>query len=88
MKAPFVIKKGHWKRDCPKLKTKDNHYKGKAAAEANVTKCDDEELDLSLVTSETKYVSDIWLLVSTCSHHMTPHREWFNNLKDMRKLFI
>ncbi|GJT62118.1 retrovirus-related pol polyprotein from transposon TNT 1-94 [Tanacetum coccineum] len=39
------------KRDCPRLKTKDNHYKGKAVAEANVTKCDDEESDLSLATS-------------------------------------
>ncbi|PWA49772.1 Retrovirus-related Pol polyprotein from transposon TNT 1-94 [Artemisia annua] len=34
----FCHKKGHWKRDCPKLKTKDNHYKGKVVAEANVTK--------------------------------------------------
>nr|GEW84676.1 retrotransposon protein, putative, Ty1-copia subclass [Tanacetum cinerariifolium] len=37
-------KKGTDKRWRSKLKTKDNHYKGKVVAEANVTKCDDEEL--------------------------------------------
>ncbi|PWA53594.1 Retrovirus-related Pol polyprotein from transposon TNT 1-94 [Artemisia annua] len=69
----FCHVKGHWKRDCPKLKTKDNHYKGKAVAEANVTKCDDEESDLSLATSSTKNAFDVWLLDSACSHHITPH---------------
>ena len=78
----FCHEKGHWKRDCPKLKTKDNHYKGKAVAEANVTKCDDEESDLSLATSSTKNASDAWLLDSACSHHITPHREWFSNFEE------
>ena len=78
----FCHEKGHWKRDCPKLKTKDNHYKGKAVAEANVTKCDDEESDLSLATSSTKNASDVWLLDSACSHHITPHREWFSNFEE------
>ncbi|PWA61917.1 Retrovirus-related Pol polyprotein from transposon TNT 1-94 [Artemisia annua] len=60
----FHHEKGHGNRDCPKLKTKDNHYKGKVVAEANVTKCEDEESDLSLATSSTKNVSDIWLIDS------------------------
>ena len=78
----FCHEKGHWKRDCPKLKTKDNHYKGKAVAEANVAKCDDEESDLSLATSSMKNASDVWLLDSACSHHITPHREWFSNFEE------
>ncbi|PWA44734.1 hypothetical protein CTI12_AA523970 [Artemisia annua] len=56
--------------------------KGKAVAEANVTKCDDEESDLSLATSSTKNASDVWLLDSACSHHITPHREWFSNFEE------
>ncbi|GJU65558.1 retrovirus-related pol polyprotein from transposon TNT 1-94 [Tanacetum coccineum] len=78
----FCHKKCHWKRDCPRLKTKYNLYKRKAVAEANVTKCDDEESDLSLATSSSKNASEIWLLDSVCSHHITPHREWFSNFEE------
>ncbi|GJV34727.1 retrovirus-related pol polyprotein from transposon TNT 1-94 [Tanacetum coccineum] len=80
--AEVLLVRGHWKRNCPRLKTKDNHYKGKAVAEANVTKCDDEESDLSLATSSSRNASKIWLLDSACSHHITPHREWFSNFKE------
>ncbi|GJX81498.1 retrovirus-related pol polyprotein from transposon TNT 1-94 [Tanacetum coccineum] len=51
-------------------------------AEANVTKCNDEELDLSLATSSSRNASEIWLMDSTCNHHITPHREWFSNFKE------
>ncbi|GJT18000.1 transposable element [Tanacetum coccineum] len=81
-KCDFCHEKGHWKRDCPRLKTKDNHYKEKAVAEANVTKCDDEESHLSLATSSSRNASEIWLLDSACSHHITPHREWFSNFEE------
>nr|GEX15600.1 retrovirus-related Pol polyprotein from transposon TNT 1-94 [Tanacetum cinerariifolium] len=70
---------GHWKRDCPRLKTKDNHYKGKAIVEANIIECDDKESELLLATSSSRNASEIWLLDSACSHHITPHREWFSN---------
>nr|GEX26332.1 retrovirus-related Pol polyprotein from transposon TNT 1-94 [Tanacetum cinerariifolium] len=78
----FCYEKGHWKRDCPRLKTKDNHYKGKAVAEANVTKCDDEESDLSLAASSSRNASETWLLDFACSHHITLHREWFSNFEE------
>ncbi|GJT56509.1 retrovirus-related pol polyprotein from transposon TNT 1-94 [Tanacetum coccineum] len=51
-------------------------------AEANVTKCDDEELYLSLATSSSRNAYEIWLLDSACSHHITPHREWFSNFEE------
>ncbi|GJW46047.1 retrovirus-related pol polyprotein from transposon TNT 1-94 [Tanacetum coccineum] len=78
----FCHEKGHCKRDCLRLKTKDNHYKGKAVVEVNVTKCDDEESDLSLATPSSRNASQIWLLDSACSHHITPHREWFSNFEE------
>nr|GEY43727.1 retrovirus-related Pol polyprotein from transposon TNT 1-94 [Tanacetum cinerariifolium] len=56
------MQRGHWKRDCPRLKTKDNHYKWKAIVETNVTKCDNEESYLSLATSSSRNAFEIWLL--------------------------
>ncbi|GJW01836.1 retrovirus-related pol polyprotein from transposon TNT 1-94 [Tanacetum coccineum] len=53
-------------RSKSRLKTKDNHYKGKAIAEENVSKCDDEELDPSHAPSSSKNASEIWLLDSAC----------------------
>ncbi|GKC38334.1 hypothetical protein Tco_1050718 [Tanacetum coccineum] len=46
--------------------------RGKAVAEANVTKCDDEESDLSLVTSSSRNDSEIWQLDSA-SDEYPPH---------------
>ncbi|GKC59833.1 transposable element [Tanacetum coccineum] len=69
--AEVLLVRGHWKSDCPRLKTKDNYYK-----------CDDEESDLSLATSSSRNASEIWLFDSTCSHHITPHREWFSNFEE------
>nr|GEW38792.1 retrovirus-related Pol polyprotein from transposon TNT 1-94 [Tanacetum cinerariifolium] len=78
----FCHEKGYWKRDCPRLKTKDNHYKRKVVADANVTKCNDEESDLSLAASSSRNAFEIWLLDSACSHHITPYREWFSNFEE------
>nr|GEV36617.1 retrovirus-related Pol polyprotein from transposon TNT 1-94 [Tanacetum cinerariifolium] len=69
-------------RSKSRLKTKDSHYKGKIIAKENVTKCNDEELDLSLATSSSRNAFEIWLLDSACSHHITPHREWFSNFEE------
>ena len=41
----FCREKGHWKKDCPKLKNKGKPEKEKAAA--NVTECDCKTHDLS-----------------------------------------
>nr|GEV05732.1 retrovirus-related Pol polyprotein from transposon TNT 1-94 [Tanacetum cinerariifolium] len=78
----FCHEKGHWKRDCPRLKTKDNHYKGKSVAEANVTKCDNKELDLSLATSSSRNASETWLLDSVYETPLTTHGVGFVRLQN------
>ena len=42
----FCREKGHWKKDCPKLKKKD---KGKGVFDACVAKSDDDDSDFALV---------------------------------------
>ena len=77
----FCREKGHWKKDCPKLKAKGKSDKGKAVS--NVAKVDDDNSDLSLVlTSSTSY-SGAWLLDSGCSHHMCPNRDWFFDFQEL-----
>ncbi|GJU44747.1 transposable element [Tanacetum coccineum] len=75
-------KKGTDKRWRSKSRQRLSKDEWKAVAEANVTKCDDEESDLSLATSSSRNASKIWLLDSACSHHITPHREWFSNFEE------
>ena len=69
----FCNEKGHWKKDCPKLKKK-----GKTPQDSNVAECNSEaESDFSLsMTSSTLY-ADEWIMDSGCSYHMCPIREWF-----------
>ena len=70
----FCHKKGHWKKDCPKLQKK----KGKGVSEAYVAEDDKSEFSLACVSSVTS--TDEWLCDSACSFHMCFRKEWFFNL--------
>ena len=75
----FCREKGHWKKDCPKLKGRPD--KEKAVADSNVSECIDQNSDFSLAVMPTGH-SSTWLLDSGCSHHMTSNREWFFDFKE------
>ncbi|XP_027181789.1 uncharacterized protein LOC113780174 [Coffea eugenioides] len=53
--------KGHWKKDCPKLKSRPD--KEKAVADSNITECIDQDSDFSLAVMPTGH-SSTWLLDS------------------------
>ncbi|KAE8673094.1 hypothetical protein F3Y22_tig00111812pilonHSYRG00176 [Hibiscus syriacus] len=74
----FCHEKGHWKKDCPKLKKK-----GKAAPDACVAHHDAHDSDISLVASSTTFHSDEWILDSGYTYHMSPNREWFSDLVEL-----
>ena len=71
----FCRQKGHWKKDCPKLKNRD-----KKDSDANVVHAGDDDSDFSLAVATSGSYSDEWLLDSACSYHMCPNREWFLSL--------
>ncbi|KAG8503986.1 hypothetical protein CXB51_002302 [Gossypium anomalum] len=74
----FCHEKGHWKKNCPKLKNK-----GKAVVDAYVAKHDTSDSELSLVASSSLFHSDEWILDSGCTYHMSPNREWFSDLVEL-----
>ena len=73
----FCHNKGHWKKDCPRLKTKD-----KVSSEANVAELENDFSDFSLTISSSFDCATKWVLDTGCTHHMTPHKDWFSSLKE------
>ncbi|KAM1552351.1 hypothetical protein ACFXTH_044497 [Malus domestica] len=69
--------KGHWKKNCHKLKAK-----GKESSEANVVEVETDFFDFALTTSSSFDCATKWVLDTGCTHHMTPHKDWFSSLKE------
>ncbi|KAM2636752.1 hypothetical protein EV1_021345 [Malus domestica] len=65
------------KKDCPRLKTK-----GKESSEANVAEVEADFSDFALTTSSSFDCATKWVLDTGCTHHMTPHKDWFSSLKE------
>ncbi|KAL0402530.1 UNVERIFIED_CONTAM: hypothetical protein Slati_4282900 [Sesamum latifolium] len=77
----FYREKGHWKKDCPKLKGKGKSDKNKSIAESNIAE-GEENSDFSLAILSIG-TSDLWVLGSACSHHMCPYQDWFFDYKEL-----
>ena len=77
----FCREKGHWKKDCPKLKKAKAD--GKTVADANVAEYNDGNSDFSLVVTPSSNSSSAWLLDTGCSHHMCSKRDWFHEFEEL-----
>ena len=78
----FCREKGHWKKDCPKLKKKE---KDMSISDACVVESvsDDSLSDFCLSGHSSTSRSDEWIMDSGCTYHMCPHREWFFNFEEL-----
>ena len=77
MSVPSCRNKGHWKKDCPLLKNKDQKY-----SNANVAYSTDEDSNFALTSSSFVCHLDEWIMDSSCTFHMCPKKEWFYNLDE------
>ncbi|KAG8480173.1 hypothetical protein CXB51_024954 [Gossypium anomalum] len=77
----FCREKGHWKKNCPKLK------KGKAISNACVAEHDDES-NFRLVGMAMACHTDESILDLGCNYHMCPNRDWFSSLKELKCVVV
>jgi hypothetical protein len=69
-------KEGNFKKQCrSKSIEKVNGSKGAPSTKEKTSK--EEVWDLYLAYSSTHGDHEVWLVESSASFHMTPHREWF-----------
>lgn len=71
----YCKNKGHWKRDCRKLKFKEANKNIEEIAFPAI-----EKKTSNLHRSFFRTQDPIWIVDSGCSAHMTPNREWINDL--------
>ena len=71
----FCHEEGHWKKDCSKLKKKD---KGKFISDER-----GGDSVLCLVSHQTIAGFDEWILDTSCTYHMCPHKEWFFKFEEV-----
>ncbi|CAL9003833.1 unnamed protein product, partial [Prunus brigantina] len=81
----FCRQKGHWKKDCPKLKNKE---KEKAGSEANIAKSGGEDFEFALASSSADDHSKEWMLDSGCTYHMFRELSDVRYVPDMKKNLI
>ena len=52
------------------------------AEEGDSESCDG---DILSVLSSRDYLTDSWIMDSTCSYHMTPNKDWFDTYMHVSK---
>jgi len=69
---------GHMKKKCPTWRKQTDEKQADSSKSVNVVQ--NEESDASdgdMLFVSTTQISDVWILDSGCSCHITPNREWF-----------
>ena len=76
-------KKGHIKKDCWSKKKSENPESSNAQGNVASTSKDGEVLysEATATAGGRKQFTDVWLLDTGATWHMTSRREWFHNYK-------
>ncbi|KAM1225757.1 hypothetical protein ACFX13_045186 [Malus domestica] len=76
----FCRQKGHWKKDCPKLKNKE---KEKAGSKANIEKSGDDDFEFALASSYADGHSKEWIWIQVAPIICVPFGEWFSSFEEL-----
>ena len=83
----YCMKKGLGISECFKLKNKEqkgnNNIKKFSEKFAKTSIADELEIDVLLVIDGETRSKTRWILNSSCSYHMCPHRYWFTTYKSV-----
>jgi hypothetical protein len=82
-------KSGHYKKDCKSKKVEKP--KGSDSTSSTEAKTSTEEGgDVYMQSTSTHADRYVWLIDSSVSYHMTPHREWFSEYEkyDLGDVFL
>lgn len=73
LKCYYCHKEGHFKRECPERKKKDNGKEDDSGEVSLASAYYDSSEALVVLERDSTWE---WILDSGCSFHMTPHKEW------------
>lgn len=78
MKCQNCNKEGHLKRQCPK---RNQGKKSKDGDNGNATIVEDGYDNANVLVVATKGIEKCWILDSGCSFHVSPNKDWLEELK-------
>ena len=74
--------KGHLKKDCWKLKNNPEKTPGASTSQGCVANTSDDEGilfgEVAISSKGTRQLTDVWIVDSGATWHMTPRRDWFH----------
>ena len=77
----YCKERGHWIRDCKKLKQPyDPNFRKNKKSESSIT--DANGIAFSAKTGRVQCMRHEWVADSGCTHHMSPYEELFESLSD------
>jgi len=73
---------GHMKKDCRTWRKQNDEKQVDSSKSVNVVQNEEsDDSDGDMLSVSTTQFSDVWILDSGCSYHITPNKEWFTTYR-------